>query len=218
MAPCCSWQPGLPCGASSVIEYRINLREWREERRKQRNDSIKLYIVLSLLLGAGVAYLWGMVVASRTEQVEANLRLLQGETKKYQPKAQKVKALERQYTDLKRRMEVLQQLERDRMATAHLWRILPALLPEHVYFKKLERRERKEKDKEKETEVAIDGMAPSMEAVNELVSNMEASCYFVGAKIGKQNAMKRDAFGNSVEFRLYATEKRPRPGECPDEG
>lgn len=189
-------------------EYSINLREWREERRKRRNDTIKAYVVLSLLLGAGAAYLWGMVVASRVERVEANLRLLQGETRKHQSKAQKVKKLEQQYIDLQRRMEVLQKLERDRMATAHLWRILPDLLPEQVYFTKLER---------KNIQISIEGKAPSMEAANKLASNMKASCYFVDARINQQETRSRDAFGNTVWFRLSATEKRPKPGECPDE-
>jgi Tfp pilus assembly protein PilN len=191
-----------------VPEYSINLREWREERRKRRNDTVKVYVVLSLLLGAGAAYLWGMVVAGRTERVEANLRLLQGETRKYQPKAQKVKTLEQQYIDLKTRRAGLQKLERDRMATPHLWRIMPDLLPRQVYFTKLER---------KNIQISIEGKAPSGEAVIKLASNMKASCYFVDARIDQQNAQPRDAFGSTVWFHLSATEKRPQPGESPDE-
>lgn len=191
-----------------MIEYRINLREWREERRRQRNRTIQTYLALSFLTGAGIAYLWGMLLGTRIEHVEGSVRLLQAATAKHQPRAQKVLKLEQQYLDLKRRMVVLQQLERDRVAAAHLWRILPSLLPEHVYFLNLQR---------KESKIFIEGMAPSMEAANALARAMNDSCYLTNVRITDQDARRRDAFGNSISFKLSAIEKRPKPGECPDE-
>lgn len=189
-----------------MIEYRINLRQWRDERRQQRNRALWTYLFLSLLLGAAVAYVWGMTLGKRAEQLQASIRLLQSETRKHKPKADKVKNLEKQYDDLKRRMSVLQKLERDRVAAAHLWRLLPGLLPERTYFQNLQRQG---------TGIEITGMAPSIEAANELAMAASSSCYLIDARITDQDTRRRDAFGNSVWFKLVATEKRPSPGECP---
>lgn len=190
-----------------MIEYRINLRPWRDERRQQRNRTMTIYLLASALLGAGLAYVWGMSIEQDTQEYQASIRLVQSEIRKVKPKADKVKKLQDQYEDLKNRMVVLQQLQRDRMAAAHLWRILPGLLPERTYFQSLQRQGNM---------IEIAGMAPSMEAANELAMAMGSSCYLINVRITEQDTRRRDAFGNNVWFKLVATEKRPGPGECPD--
>jgi len=145
---------------------RINLLPWREELRKQRQKNFVIAVVGALVAAALVTLMAGLIMQGRIDyQGERNARLKQ-EIVRLDKLIEEIANLERQKDRLLARMEVIEELQRRRADSVHLFDQLVRIVPEGVFYEEVRQTANK---------VEMDGMAESSTRVSSLMRNVEAS-------------------------------------------
>lgn len=145
---------------------RINLLPWREELRKQRQKNFAIAVVGALLGAALVTFLAGMIVQGRIDYQGARNARLEQEIARLDKLIEEIANLERQKERLLARMEVIEELQRRRPDSVHLFDQLIRIVPDGVYYQDV---------RQSANRIQLDGMAESSTRVSSLMRNVEAS-------------------------------------------
>ncbi len=148
---------------------RINLLPWREIRRRERDRkfltaSVGAWIVSGLVVFYAQYYVAGMI----EHQNERN-SYLNSEIAKVEAKIKEIESIRRRREALIARMEVIQQLQRDRTQVVHVFDDLVRKLPKGVYFTGLRRNGNR---------LTLTGFAQSNARVSALMQNLDSSDWF----------------------------------------
>ena len=170
----------------------INLLPWREEARSQRSrrmmiGSVALWVVAALIVLAGsqfVTYLQD-VQNSRNGFLRAEISTLDDEIKEIQ-------SLKERRDRLVSRMEVIQELQRDRTELVQILDDLVRQVPEGVFFSKLDIKNKR---------MDVGGRAQSNARVSSLMRNFEGSRLFHDPKLKVINVVT-DSDGKLSKFEL----------------
>jgi len=145
---------------------RINLLPWREELRKQRQKNFAIAAVGALVAAALVTLLAGVIVQGRIDyQNERNERLNQ-EIARLDKLIEEIANLERQKERLLARMEIIEELQRRRPDSVHLFDQLVRIVPDGVFYQEV---------RQTANRIELDGMAESSTRVSALMRNIEGS-------------------------------------------
>ena len=144
----------------------INLLPWREELRKERQKNFVMAAVGAVVAGGIVTLLAGLIVQGMIDhQNDRNQRLTE-EIARLDRLIEEIANLERQKARLLARMEVIEELQRRRPESVHLFDQLVRVVPDGVYYDQV---------KQTVARVEIEGMAESSTRVSALMRNIEGS-------------------------------------------
>lgn len=148
---------------------RINLLDWRSERRERRKREFYTLLAGSALVAVGivVAVMW-LLGSAITYQQQRN-QYLQQQIADINKQIKQIQALDKVRRDLISRMHVIEQLQQSRSATVHFFDEIVNTLPDGVYLTALKQQGQK---------VTLEGVAQSNSRVSAYMKNLDASPWF----------------------------------------
>lgn len=153
---------------------RINLLDWRAERRERRKQQFISMLGLSLVASAALVGLgWTTMSSAVASQQERNA-FLEKQIQETEQKIKEIEELEKVKANLLARMRVIEELQASRSASVHFFDEIVNTLPEGVTLKGI---------KQAGTQVTLDGVAESNGRVSTYMKNLEASEWFDEPKL-----------------------------------
>ena len=175
---------------------RINLLPWREELRKQRQKNFVVATVSAIVAAGVVTLLAGLIVQGWIDYQNARNQRLTDEIARLDRLIEEIANLERQKERLLARMEVIEELQRRRPESVHLFDQLVRVLPDGVYFDTV---------KQTVARIEIDGMAESSTRVSALMRNIEGSDWLKNTNLSVVEANEETGVRRS-KFRVSANQ------------
>jgi type IV pilus assembly protein PilN len=174
---------------------RINLLDWRAERRERRKQQFISMLGLSMVASAALVGLgWTTMSSAVASQQERNA-FLEKQIQETEQKIKEIEELEKVKANLLARMRVIEELQASRSASVHFFDEIVNTLPEGVTLKSL---------KQQGAQVTLEGSAESNGRVSTYMKNLEASPWFdeprlVWIKTTDKDAARRGDFQLQVK-------------------
>ncbi len=142
---------------------RINLLPHRETRREARKKNYVAQMVLTAILGLGVALVGGVVINQLISNQAGRNEFISRENAVLDTQIKEIATLRAELEGLRARAEAVENLQRDRTIPVHLLDELVRHTPEGIYLKSV---------KQKEGKVVLNGYAQSNDRISELLHNL----------------------------------------------
>jgi type IV pilus assembly protein PilN len=146
----------------------INLLPWREERRKLRQQTFQLRLVLGAIVGIVVLILWWLGLSDAISNQNARNSYLTNQIQLIDKQIATIKTLQQQKAQMLARMNIIEQLQASRMASVHLFDQLVKTLPSGVYLTQVS---------QKGSQLTIQGVAESSARVSTYMRNIDTSTW-----------------------------------------
>ncbi|HEX6549711.1 MAG TPA: PilN domain-containing protein [Gammaproteobacteria bacterium] len=147
---------------------RINLLPWREERRKQRQQSFNMLAAVVVAVGAVVVLaMYGLVSAAISNQ-DARNAYLKEQIEGLDKQIAQIKNLQDTKQQLLARMQIIEELQQSRPTEVHVFDQLVQTLPPGVYLTHVT---------QKGGELSLEGIAESSARVSAYMRNIDASMW-----------------------------------------
>ena len=144
----------------------INLLPWREERRKEQLRQfltlMGLTVVMVILIILAVHLQYNRMISAQ----QARNQYLKNEITAVEKQIREINNIAKEKKRLLARMEVIQQLQRDRPGIVHLFDQMVKVIPDGIYLTSLKQTGKKLK---------LDGIAQSNARVSAYMRNIDAS-------------------------------------------
>lgn len=175
----------------------INLLPWREERRRLRDrkmvaNGIFIWIVCGGIVFASMTYLQNMQDYQNRRNDYLNV-----EIRKLDKKIEEIKTLRAQKENLLVKMQVIQNLQRQRRKVVHLLDDIVRKQPEGVYYETVSK---------KGTNFNLDGTAQSNARVSDLMNRLDSSEWFDNPNLSVIDITPREGVRLS-KFKLRVSEE-----------
>ena len=174
---------------------KINLLDWRAERRQRRKQQFMLLIGITFLASAalvGIAYF--AMDEAISHQQDRN-KILQNEIAALDKQIKEIQELQKVKANLLARMRVIEQLQQSRSATVHFFDEIINTLPDGVYLTSV---------KQTGTDVTLDGVAESNGRISAYMKNLDSSPWFKDPKLVVIRTSDKNRLRSS-EFQLKVT-------------
>lgn len=186
---------------------KINLLDWRAERRARRREQFLQYLVLAFIVAAavvGFAY-FGMTRAISAQ--EARNEYLKQQIAEVDQKIKEIEDLERTKQNLLARMRVIEELQGSRAATVHFFDELVNTIPDGVTLLSV---------KQTGDTVLIEGVAESNGRISTYIKNFESSPWFAEPRLvvirtSEKNKQREGAFTLQVKNLTKAAKPKDVP-------
>lgn len=187
---------------------RVNLLPWREiRRREQDRQLLSISIGTWVLMGLMVFYVHWYMNDSIEHQKERN-NFVKNEIGKLEKQIEEIEELQRRKEALIARMEIIQQLQRDRTQIVHVFDDLVRKLPKGVFFTSLTK---------KKKAINLEGFAQSNARVSALMQNLDSSEWFANPSLDVINVTPQDGSRIS-KFSLKVKEQDKPEDKTADAG
>jgi len=153
---------------------KINLLDWRAQRRQQRKQQFYALLVLTVAAGAGIVLAGYLAVDAAISHQQKRNAYLQKEIAELDKQIKEIQELQRVKANLLARMRVIEQLQQSRSATVHFFDEIINTLPDGVYLTSI---------KQAGGSVTLDGIAESNGRVSAYMKNLDASPWFKDSKL-----------------------------------
>ncbi|RDE19110.1 pilus assembly protein PilN [Motiliproteus coralliicola] len=176
----------------------INLRSWREDRRKERQQRFLTSSVLVAILAAAAVWGTGFYIEHNTKQQQLRNDYLRQEMAKLDSKIKEIKELRAKRERLLERLRAIQELQGNRPVIVRVFDELVRVLPDELYYSNLSR---------KGESLHVQGRALSNRDVSTLMRNLDRSSWFSEpnlSKVGKSG----DLYKN-FDMRVGLTKPKP---------
>ena len=189
----------------------INLLPHREAWRRAGRRNFLMGLLLSAVLGVGLAVLALSVLTQMTYSQEARNAYLQAEVSRLDGQIKDIASLRAEINALKARLRAIEDLQTDRNVPVHLLNELARLSPEGLYLKSLT---------QTAGDVVLSGLALSNERVSELMRNVSQGGAWlerpelIEVKSALAELQGRER-GRVYEFSLRMKVRRPAPDLTP---
>lgn len=184
----------------------INLREWRQELREQRQKEFLYVLFFVAAVAAGLAFLWIKQVEGLTSDQRARNNFLTQQISVQTKQIKEIENLKDERSKLISRMEVIQSLQGDRPIIVRLFDELVKTLPEGVYYESLDR---------KGDRLAIVGVADKASSISDLLRNLDKSEWFEEAFLQNVTALdQRNNDGTGSRFKITVKQATPQIEEA----
>lgn len=182
----------------------INLLPWREAQRRERNQAT-LILCVGMWCVAGLLVLAGKTFMDyRIDHQKARNAYVQSEIDALSKVIREIEDLKEKRDALLSRMEVIQNLQKNRAQIVHVFDDLVSKLPNGVYYDTITKTQ---------NSLAINGKAQSNGRISALMRSLDASDWFTNATLNVVNVV--DQNGASVsQFDVLVKEERK--GEAAD--
>ena len=176
----------------------IDLRPWREERRKERQ---KQFILIVVAAGAA-GWSWDQQVASQIAFQDQRNTFLERRISDLDQKIVEIQSLRQQREQLVERMEVIQSLQGDRPIIVHVFDEMVKATPEGVYFNTMT---------SQGTTINISGNADRPLSISDFLRNLDRSAWFKNAFLINVQSVTdgSEVVGNTFSIRV----ERANPNE-----
>lgn len=145
---------------------RINLLPWREELRKERNQSFGVAMGVVAGITAGAVFMVHLYMVSVLEHQEARNKRLNSEIAVFDKKIKEIETIEQMKRSLLARMNVIQELQSSRPVVVHLFDEMVRTLPDGVVLDSLD---------QTGDNVTLKGVAQSNERISTYMRALESS-------------------------------------------
>jgi len=182
---------------------RINLLNWREERRKQIEQQFFGMLAGAAILGVAAVFAVQLQLGAMIDYQTSRNGYLQSEIKKVEKAIAEIKALEKEKADLLSRMNVIQELQGNRSDSVHMLDELVKVLPEGVHLIKFS---------QKKKSLTFNGVAQSNARVSAYMRNIERAEWLKEPKLkviqskGKSKNSSDDGYS---QFTLESKQANP---------
>ncbi|MFT4045103.1 MAG: PilN domain-containing protein [Solimonas sp.] len=181
---------------------RINLLDWRKERRERRKKEFAALLGLGVLAAVVVVAAAYAAMTAEFDNQRAHNERLKSEIKEMDKKITEIAELEKVKNNLLARMRVIEELQANRAATVHFFDEIVGTLPEGVSLTGL---------KQDGDRVTIDGLADSNGRISTYMKNLDASPWFSDPRLVVIKSSDKDRQRKS-EFTL-SVKTLNRPGD-----
>jgi len=176
----------------------INLLPWREERRRLRDrkmmaNGVLIWILCGAAVFAGLTYF-----QNRQDHQNRRNEYLDTEIRKLDKKIEEIKTLRAQKENLLVRMQVIQDLQRERRKVVHLFDDIVRNLPEGVYYSTISK---------KKNDFSLNGTAQSNARVSDLMERLDSSEWFANPNLSVIDVTPREGVRLS-QFKLGVSEQK----------
>jgi type IV pilus assembly protein PilN len=191
---------------------RINLLPWREELRKQRQKNFAAGAIAAVAAAGLATLLTGFIVQGQIDHQNARNQRLEQEIARLDALIEEIRNLERQKERLLARMEIIEELQRRRPESVHLFDQLAKVLPDGVFYDVVQ---------QSTNRVEIRGLAESSTRVSALMRNIEDSDWLKEPRLevvesDEVGGMRRSRF--SVSATQVTTEEQLQAAEVVAQG
>lgn len=174
---------------------RINLLDWRAERRELRKKQFTAMLGAAFVVSAGLVALGWLAMNSAIASQDARNDYLRQQIVETDQKIKEIQELEKVKNNLLSRMRVIEELQASRSATVHFFDELVNTLPEGVNLVSV---------KQSGTGVTVEGIAESNGRVSTYMKNLDASDWFddpklVVIKTAEKNNQRQSQFTLQVK-------------------
>jgi type IV pilus assembly protein PilN len=176
----------------------INLLPWREDLRKQRKRDFFIIAGSAAFAMVLVVVFLHFYFVSLIENQDARNAYMQGEIKKVEAQIKEIQELEKKKTQLIARMQVIDQLQKNRPEVVHVFDELVRLVPEGMYLTSIVQKERI---------ITIEGNAQSNARVSALMRALDASEWFTNPMLDVIQAKTAKGEEGLQTFKLRVSQK-----------
>lgn len=145
---------------------RINLLDWREELRQERQKEFFITLFLMAILAGLIWFLVHTVMASRIESQQQRNQFLETELRQLDRQIAEINKLEKQREELIKRMDLIQGLQQSRPEVVRMFDELVNVVPEGINLTTWER---------KGTNLTFTGQAETNPRISEFMRKMDAA-------------------------------------------
>ncbi len=170
---------------------RINLLPWREELRKEQQRQFLTIMGLSAVLMALIIIAVHIQIAGLIADQNQRNDFLKKEIAKVEKQIKEINALAKEKKNLLARMEVIEQLQRNRPEIVHLFDEIAKIMPEGTYLISL---------KQNGKTLVMEGRAQSNARVSALMRNIDASPWLANPRL---QVIQKDARGGNSDERKF---------------
>lgn len=177
----------------------INLRSWREDRRKERQQRFALASFLSIALAAAAVFGTGYYIEMQTERQQERNEYLRQETAQLDSKIKEIALLKEKRARLLERLQAIQDLQGNRPVIVRVFDELVRVLPEELYYTSLSR---------SGDTLRINGQAAANKDVSQLMRSLDRSPWF--AEPNLSSVGRGEQYKN---FIMQVQLSKPKPEE-----
>jgi type IV pilus assembly protein PilN len=189
---------------------RINLLPWREELRRQRLRQFVSVAIGSVILAFLVVVLVHMNIAGAINAQDSRNDFLKRKITEVEEQIKEINELEAEKQRLLSRMEIIQQLQRNRPEIVHLFDEIVRRVPDGISLSSI---------KQSGNSVVITGRAQSNARVSALMRNLNDSDWFAQPRLDViQSKGKGDSSDRASDFTLRVQQVRPQPQQDSNQG
>lgn len=177
---------------------RINLLPWREELRKEQLKQFLSIMGLSAVLMLAIIALVHIQISNMISHQNSRNDFLNREITKVEKQIKEINDLTNEKKRLLARMEVIEQLQRNRPEVVHLFDEMIKVMPEGTYLISMAQSGKS---------LSLSGMAQSNARVSALMRNIDGSPWLASPQL---QVIKRDSKESEDErsFTMSATQTR----------
>ncbi|SHG61847.1 type IV pilus assembly protein PilN [Hydrocarboniphaga daqingensis] len=186
---------------------RINLLDWRAQRRETRKRQFNAMLAVAFTISAGLVLLSYLLASGAVDRQNLRNDYLRQQIAEVDLKIKEIQELEKVKRNLLSRMRVIEQLQASRSATVHFFDELVNTLPEGVSLTTV---------KQTGAGVVIEGVAESNARVSAYMKNLDASTWFDDPKLVVIKTTEKNSQRQS-EFTLQVRNLTKPPSDTPDE-
>jgi len=180
----------------------INLLPWREESRKQRQKEFGMYAGGAAVISLGVVLLIHMYVNGLIDNQDSRNSYLQSQIHVMEGKIRQIQGIEKEKKLLVAKINVIENLQRNRPAIVHMFEALAKAVPDGIYLTDV---------KQSGTVLNIAGEAQSNARVSSFMRNLDASPWFSNPALGVIQGGKNNQ-GGERRFTLTVQQVIPKAG------
>jgi type IV pilus assembly protein PilN len=184
------------------MPIRINLLDWRAQRRELRRRQFNAMLGIAVVVSAGLVLLSYLLASGAVDRQNQRNEYLRQQIAEVDLKIKEIQELEKVKRNLLSRMRVIEQLQASRSATVHFFDELVNTVPEGVNLTSV---------KQTGTGVVIDGVAESNARVSSYMKNLDASTWFDDPKLVVIKTVEKNSQRQS-EFTLQV-KNLTKPGD-----
>jgi len=193
---------------------KINLLDWRAERRARRLEQFRNFMVLGLVVAVGLVALGYLGMTNAISQQQQRNDYLKQQIAEIDQKIKEIEDLERTKQNLLARMRVIEELQGSRSATVHFFDELVNTIPDGITLSSI---------KQVGDNVTIEGVAESNGRISSYIKSFENSPWFAEPKLvviktSEKNKQREGAFTLQVKNLTKAVKEDPAaaaPGAKP---
>ncbi len=179
---------------------RINLLNWREERRKQIEQQFYGMLAAAAIIGVAVVFAVQLQLGAMIDHQNARNGYLKSEIKKVEKAIAEIRTMEKEKADLLARMYVIQELQGNRSDSVHMLDELVKVLPEGVHLTKFN---------QKKKSLTFDGIAQSNARVSAYMRNIERAEWLKAPNLKVIESKKKGGEDGYSQFTLTSQQANP---------
>lgn len=185
----------------------INLLDWREEARQQRQKEFFTIFGLMLLVAALLVGLGWWIMDQRIESQERNNQYLTKEIRTLDSQIKEIEKIEAQIAELENQMNVIQGLQRSRPEVVRLFDELVRSVPEGIHLHSFERDEK--------NALVFEGRGETTPRISEFLRKVDSS---ERIKTGDLKDIRKDQKGVPAQIFVLNGEQVIPGAEKTDQG